>query len=139
MTKYAFFAKKVDRWGKDMASLWGDFNICPQLHQLELPCHSQTELFSISSLKVWGDAQKPCCDIAYLLVQVEDIMQGRQYSISLVWVHPNQVKVATIEEAVENLTAYTSSGVNWPYALAELCKDPHHAPLPKNRHLGILL
>ena len=35
MTKYAFFAEKADRWGKDMASLWGNFNICPQLYQLE--------------------------------------------------------------------------------------------------------
>ena len=66
-------------------------------------------------------------------------MQDRQYGISLVCVHPNQVSVATIEEAVENLTAYTSSGVDWPYTLAQLCKDPHHAPLPKNKHLGILL
>ena len=66
-------------------------------------------------------------------------MQGRQYGIFLVWVHPNQVRAATIEEAVENLTAYTSSGVDWPYALAQLCKDPHHAPLPKNKHLGVLL
>ena len=66
-------------------------------------------------------------------------MQGRQYGISLVWVHPNQVRVATIEEVVENVTAYTSSGVNWPYALAQLCEDPHHAPLPKNKHLGVLL
>ena len=24
MTEYAFFAEKVDRWGKDMASLWGE-------------------------------------------------------------------------------------------------------------------
>ena len=32
MAKYAFFAEKVDRWGKDLASLWGNFNICPQLH-----------------------------------------------------------------------------------------------------------
>ena len=125
--------------GKGHGLLVGDFNICPQLHQLELPCHSQAELVSISSLKVWGDTQKPHCDIAYLLVQVEDIMQSRWYSISLVWVYPNQVRVATIEEAVENLTAYTSSGVNWPYDLAMLCKDPHHAPLPKNKHLGILL
>ena len=52
MTKYPFFAEKADRWRKDMASLWGNFNICPQLHQLELPCHSQAELFSISGLKV---------------------------------------------------------------------------------------
>ena len=65
-------------------------------------------------------------------------MQGRQYGISLVWVHPNQVRAPTIEEAAESSTAYTSSGVNWPVTLAQLCEDPHHAPLPKNRHLGIL-
>ena len=91
MTEYAFFAKKADRWGKDMASLVGNFNICPQLHWLEFPCHSQVELVSISSLKVWGDTQKPCHNIAYLLVWVEDIIQGRQYGISLVWVHPTKL------------------------------------------------
>ena len=76
--------------------------------------------------------------MAYLLVQVEDIMQGRQYGISLVWVHPNQVRATTTEEAVDSLTAYTSSGFDWSYALAQLCEDPHHAPLAKNKHLGIL-
>ena len=43
-----------------------------------------------------------------------------------------------MEEAVEKLTAFTPSGANWPYALAQLCEDPHHAPLPKNKHLGVL-
>ena len=43
-----------------------------------------------------------------------------------------------MEEAVEKLITFTSSGANWPYALAQLCKDAHHAPLPKNKHLGIL-
>ena len=65
-------------------------------------------------------------------------MQGMQYGICLVWVHPNQVRMTTIEEAADSLTAYTSSGVDWPYALAQLFEDPHHAPLPKNKHLGIL-
>ena len=96
------------------------------------------ELFSISSLQVWGDAQKPHHNIAYLLVWVEDAKRDRHYGISLVWVHPNQVRAATMEEAVEKLTAFTSSGANWLYALAQLCKDPHHPPLPKNKHLGVL-
>ena len=39
---------------------------------------------------------------------------------------------------MDSLTAYISSGVDWPYALAQLCEDPHHAPPPKNKHLGIL-
>ena len=136
MAEYAFFAKKADRWGKDMASLWGNFNICPQLHWLELPCHSQAELFSISSLKVWGVHKNPTATL--LLVWVEDVKRDRCYSISLVWVHPNQVRAATMEEAVDKLTAFTSSGANWSYALAQLCNDPHHAPLPKNKHLGVL-
>ena len=138
MTEYAFFAEKADRWGKDMASLWGNLNICPCLYWLELPCHSQAELFSISSLKVWGNVQKPHCDIAYLLVQVENAMKDRHYGIALEWVHPNQVRAATMEEAVEKLTACASSRTDWPYALAQLCKDPCHTPLPKDKHLGIL-
>ena len=43
-----------------------------------------------------------------------------------------------MEEAVEKLTACTSSGTNWPYALAQLYKGPHHSPIPKDGHLGIL-
>ena len=138
MTEYAFFAEKVDRWGKDMASLWGNLNICPCLYWLELPCYSQVELFSISSLKVWGNVQKPCLDIAYLLVWVENTMKGRHYGISLVWVNPNQVRAATMEEAVRKLTACISSGTDWPYALVQLFEGPCHAPLPKDKYLGIL-
>ena len=102
------------------------------------PCHSKAELFSISSLKVWGNVQKPHCDIAYLLVRVENTMTDRHYGISLVWVNPNHVRAATMEEAVEKLTACTSNGNNWPYTLAQLYEGPCHALLPKDKHLGIL-
>ena len=43
-----------------------------------------------------------------------------------------------MEEAVEKLTACTSSGTDWPYTLAQLYKGPCHAPLPKDGDLGIL-
>ena len=138
MTEYAFFAEKVDRWGKDMASLWGNLNICPHLYWLQLPCHSQAELFSISSLKVWRNVQKPHHNITYLLVWVENTMKDRHYGISLVWVNPNQVRAATMEGVVKKLTTCTSSGNDWPYTLVQLYEGPHHAPLPKDKHLGIL-
>ena len=138
MTKYAFFAEKADRWGKDMTPLWGNLNICHQLYWLDLPFHSQAELFSISSLKVWGNIHKPCHSIAYLLVQVDKAVKDSHYGISLVWVHPNQVRASTMEEVIKKLNARTSSGINWPYALAQLYEDPCHAPLPKDKHLGIL-
>ena len=65
-------------------------------------------------------------------------MKDRQYGIFLIWVNLNQVRAATMEEAVKKLTTYPSSGKDWPYALAQLCVDPHHMPLPRDKHLGIL-
>ena len=41
-------------------------------------------------------------------------------------------------EAIQTLATYPSSGTNWPYALAQLYKGSCHAPLPKDKHLGIL-
>ena len=101
-----------------MASLWGNFTICPCLDHLDLPCHLQMELVSVSSFKVWGDIQEPCHDIAYLLVHTGDTIEDRSYGISLVWVNPNQARASTMEEAVETLSAFPSSGTDWPYALA---------------------
>ena len=43
-----------------------------------------------------------------------------------------------MEEVVGKLTAWASSGPDWPYALVQLHKGTHHVPLPKEGHLGIL-
>ena len=138
MTKYAFFANKTDRWKRDLASLWGNFDVCSHLDHFELPCHSPAGLISVSSFKVWGNTQEPCHDIAYLLVHTGNTTEDREYGVSLVWVNPNQTRTSTMEEAVEKLATFPSSGTNWPYALAQLYKGSHHAPLPKGKHLGIL-
>ena len=129
--------QKVDQWRKDVAPLWGNLNICPLLHQLQLPCHSQVELSSLNGLKVWG-GQKPHHNITVLLVQVEDAMGDRHYGLSIIRVDPSQVRAASMEEVVRNITACTSSGTDWPYALVQLHKGTCHAPLPKEGHLGIL-
>ena len=137
MTEFAFFASKGERWGKDMMALWGNLNICPHLNYLELPYHTSGELLSISCLKIWGDTQEPCNDMAYLLVHTGDPAEAQDYSMSLVWISPHQVQVSTMEEAVGTLSAYISSGPDWPYALAQLYKGSSHTPLPKGKHLCI--
>ena len=43
-----------------------------------------------------------------------------------------------MEEAFRKLTACTSSGTNWPYALVWLHEGTCHMPLPKEGHLGVL-
>ena len=43
-----------------------------------------------------------------------------------------------MEEVVKMLTACPFSGTDWPYTLAQLYKGSCHAPLPSDKHLGIL-
>ena len=138
MTEYAFFSRKAERWGKDMASLWGSLSICPCLNYLELPCHSSGELLSISSLKIWGDIQEPCNDMTYILVCTGDTLEAQAYGISLVWINPNEIWVLTMEEALRTLSAYIANGPNWPYAFVQLYEGSSHTPLPKDKLLGIL-
>ena len=138
MTEHAFFAGGAERWGKDMIHLWGSLNICSHLNHLELPHHSSEELCSICKLKVWGNIQEPCSNIAYLLVWIKDTLEAQDYGISLVWISPNQVWAPTMEEAVGTLSAYVSSRPDWPYALTQLYEGSSHTPLPKDKHLGIL-
>ena len=42
-----------------------------------------------------------------------------------------------MEEVVRELTAWVSSGPNWPYALVQLNKDTQHVPLPQEGNLGV--
>ena len=121
-----------------MALMWGDIYICPLLHWFQLPCHSQAELSSLNGVKVWG-REKPHHDIAFLLVQREEEATGdRNYGLLLIWVNPSQARVPSMQEAVEKLTAWASSGLNCPYALVQLHEGTCHVPLPKEGHLGIL-
>ena len=52
--------------------------------------------------------------------------------------NPCQARVHSMEEAVRELTAWVSSGPDWPYTLVQLNEDTCHVPLPKEWHLGVL-
>ena len=138
MTEFAFFSSRVERWKRDVATLWGNFDICPHLKCLEHPGHSPAELISVSSIKVWGNTRDPHYNTAYLLVHLGNTTEERQYGVSLVWVTPKQARASTMEEAVEKLAVCPSSGTDWPYALVQLYGGSGHVPLPKGKHLGIL-
>ena len=138
MTEYAFFPT-LDQWWKDMAIMWGDINICPLLHWFQTPSLSQVELSSLNGLKAWGKRQKSHHDIAFLLVLTREEATGdKKYGLLTIWVRPSQARVPSMEEVVGKLTAWISSGPDWPYALVWLHEGTHHAPLPKEGHLGIL-
>ena len=138
VTKFVFFARKAETWGKDLMSLRGNLNICPHLNYPELPCHTSGELLSISGLKIWRDIQEPCNDMAYILVCTGDTLENWAYGVSIMWIDSNQIWAPTMKEAVGTLSAYISNGPNWPYAFVQLYKGSSCTPLPKDKHLGIL-
>ena len=112
------FYKKWTSGGKGWLPCEGNISIYPLLHQFQLPCHSQVELSSFNGLKAWGEGQKLCHDIAFLLVQAEDEATGaRNYGLSTIWVNHSQARVPSVEEVVGKLTAYASSRPNWPNAM----------------------
>ena len=119
--------------------MWGDINIYPPLQWFHIPSLTPAELSSLTSLKAWGEKQRVCHDIAFLLVLAEEEATGdRKYGLLTIWVNPCQARAHSMEEAVGNLTTWVSSGPDWPYTLVQLHKDTCHVPLPKEGHLGIL-
>ena len=139
MIEYTFFSQGSNRWGKDLTLLWGCLSIYPSLCQFHTMSITQSELSSLPGLIAWGDKEKFHDDITFLLISAEEEVTGnRKYCLSTVWVSPYQARVPFMEEAVKELTAWVSSGPNWPYVLVQLNQDTHHAPLPKEGHLGML-
>ena len=65
-------------------------------------------------------------------------MGERVYSLTMMWVHPYQARVSTIDEEVKQLTQPTSTGSNWPYALMQLNGHACHMPLPTKGHLIVM-
>ena len=66
-------------------------------------------------------------------------MEDRVYGLSMMWVNPYQARVSTMEEVVKQLAPLIPTGPDWPYALVWLNADAHHAPLPREGHLSILM
>ena len=113
MTDYAFFSQGSDRWGKEVALLWGSLTICPPLQQFHILSITPVELSSLTSLKAWGEKQEICHDTAFLLILAEEEATGdRKYGLSTIWVNSCQARVHSMEEAVRELTTWVSSGPN---------------------------
>ena len=139
MSDYTSFLKDPDQWGKSYQSLWGHHNICPLLQWFHITQVTQSELTSLTCLKAWGDTKRFQSNVAFLLVlPKEGVVGERAYWLAMVWVHPYQARVSTIDSAAKQLPQLASTGPNWPYALVQLNRDAHHVPLPKEGHLSIM-
>ena len=139
MSDFEFFLKDPGQWGEAHTSIWGHLDLCPILVQFHLASITHSELSLLTSLRAWGETEKFCSGITYLLISTEDgVASDRVYGLSIVWVNLYQARISTIEEVVRQLTTLVSSGPHWHYGLVQLNGDTHHSPLPREEHLCIL-
>ena len=140
MSNYSLFSKDPGCWGESYQSLWGCHNICPPLEWFHITHVTQSELASLTHLKAWGDPEKFHSDVAFLLVlPKEGVVEERVYGLTMMWVHPFQARVSTIDEVAKQLTQLAPIGPIWPYALVQLNGDAHHVPLPTEGHLSVMM
>ena len=89
---------------------------------------------------MWGDPKRPRFGMAYLLlVSAQEAEEDRRFSLVVVWVHPSQTLLPSLNEVVKKLTLLINTREDWPYAFVWLCKDSQHVPLSNAGHLSILV
>ena len=94
MSDYAFFSKDLGWWGKSHQSLWGCHDICPLLEWFHITHVTQSELTSLTHLKAWGDPEKFCSNVTFLLILPKKGAEGKRvFRLAMMWVHPYQARV----------------------------------------------
>ena len=99
-----------------------------------IPCHPSDSIIALlpHSLTGIGRPWKICSDVAFLLIfPKEGIAKERVYGLAMVWVHPYQARVSTIDDVARRLILLASPGPNWPYVFVQSNGDAHCMPLPK--------
>ena len=61
------------------------------------------------------------------------------FRLTMVWVHPYQACIPTLDEVARKLALYTASHENWAYAFVRLNEDAQHVTLPKEGYLSAMM
>ena len=112
----------------------------PLLEQFQVTQVTQPELSSLTCSGAWGSTEKFCNNLAFLLILPKKATVGvMAFGLAMVWVHPHQAHISTLDEAVKELTLLTTSRENWAYIFVQFNEDAQHVPLPKEGHLSTMI
>ena len=140
MNDYSHVAEDANRWEQTAEATWGLHDICPLLLQFYVMAISQWHLLAISQAKAWGDPKKPKLGMAYLLIApAQMVEEERIFGLVVMWVHPCQTILSSLEEAVKKLTLLINTGDDWPYVFVQLCEDSQQVPLSDAGHISIMI
>ena len=136
---YAFYIAELTLDNSHATFTWGCHDICPSLTCFHVALVTQPELSALSHSGAW-DVEKFWGDLAFLLIAPKKTIQGEvAFSLTVVWTHPYQACLCSLDEAVKKLALLVNSGNNWAYTFVWLNEDAQHVPLPKEGHLSAMI
>ena len=140
MGEYTHFSKNPCLWEELTQMLWGSHDICPCLSQFQVRDMTRSELSALSHMGAWGDTQKPQCNMAYLLIAPGKTIKGEMaFGLTVVWAHPHQACLPSLDEVVRKFTLLIDIGDNWAYAFVWLNKGTLHVPLSSEGHISAMI
>ena len=114
MGDYAHFSRDPSLWEKLMQMLWGSHDICPSLSQFQVRDVTWSELSALSHAGAWGDTEKPQHDMAYLLIVPGKTIEGEMaFGLTMMWAHPHQACLPSLDEVARKLALLIDIGTNW--------------------------
>ena len=74
------------------------------------------------------------------MITPKKTIQGEvAFSLTMVWAHPYQAHLSSMDKAVKKITLLANSGNNWVYTFVWFNEDAQHVPLPKEGHLRTMI
>ena len=102
--KYAYFMGDISRWEDVTKAIWESHDMCPLLTQFQVSEIAWLGLSTISQAEVWEDPKSPRFGMAYLLlVPAQEVKEERRFGLVVVWVHPSQTLLPSLEEVAMKL------------------------------------
>ena len=105
------------------------------------PVHTitQRQLNTLSQVGAWGDMDKPCQDMVFILIAPNLAIRCKWvFGLTATLMHPCQVYLPTLAEVAQKLMLLANEGTDWPYTYARMNDAVAHTPLSSEGHIGVM-
>ena len=139
MSEFSLLCADAMLWDPTTRATWGLLDFCPVVMWFQVCTIMQGQLTTLSQVGAWGDVEKPCQDMAFLLIMHSLAIRCKQiFGLTAVWMHPCQVCIPTLVEVAQKLLLLADECTNWPYGYARMNDAVAHALLSSERHIGTM-
>ena len=140
MDNFTHFSKDASLWGWLTQVVWGALDFCPFLSQFQVRDVTQYELLVLSHAGAWGDFERPKHDMAFLLIVLGKTVEGEMaFRLAMVWAHPYQACLSSLDEVARKLALLIDIGDNWVYTFVQLNEGTIHVPLSIEGHITTMI